>query len=171
MALLDEGAVPTWSPGAVVRFDETVYRGVATQPTGAFRFRKHLHGADRAPLIDGKPDGEEFRCACALDGLDEVEVWVRNVARHADSFWLPRVNRRFYPDFVAKLKDGRIFVVEYKGDDRVGAPEEREKTTIGKLWARTTGNLFITVQEMKHGLDPAAQMRAEIRVVAATVVA
>ena len=44
----------------------------------------------------------------------------------------------------------------------VGAPDEREKTMIGKLWARTSGNVFLTVEKMKHGLDPAEQMRAGI---------
>ncbi len=58
---------------------------------------------------------DSFQCAWSLDSLAEVDVWVRNVARHPDSFCLPRVGGRFYPDFVARLNDGRIFVVEYKG--------------------------------------------------------
>lgn len=64
MALFAEDAKPTWSEASVVRFDETVYQTVPTQPTGAFRLKKHLLGADRAPLIDGDLNGEEFQCAC-----------------------------------------------------------------------------------------------------------
>jgi type III restriction enzyme len=48
--------------------------------------------------------------------LDDVDVWVRNLANHADAFRLTMHNGgKYYPDFIAKLNDGRIFVVEYKG--------------------------------------------------------
>lgn len=57
---------------------------------------------------------------------------------------------------------GRVF--------HIGAPEEREKTTIGTLWARTTGNLFLTVKQKKHGLGPVDQMRSAIRSTVETVV-
>ena len=73
--------------------------------------------------------------------------------------WLPRVGARFYPDFVAKLADGRLFVVEYKGEHLVGAPEAREKDMIGMIWARTTGNVFLMVRKFEHGIDAAGQMR------------
>jgi type III restriction enzyme len=162
ITLFDDDATPTCSSENTIRFDSTIYQNVPMHSTGAFRFRKHLLGSDRAPLIDGDPGGEEFQCAWSLDGLDEVEVWVRNVAKHRDSFSLPKVKGRFYPDFVARLKDGRILVVEYKGGMLVGGPDEREKTLIGQLWARTTSNIFLTVEKMKHGQDPAAQMQNAI---------
>ena len=41
-----------------------------------------------------------------------------------------------YPDFIAKLKDGRIFVIEYKGDDRYDHPKNQAKRAVGELWAR-----------------------------------
>lgn len=162
-ALFDEGAAPRVSTSASIRFDDTTYRTVPTHSTGAFRFRKHLLGPDRAPLIDGSPAGEEFQCAWSIDALDEVAVWVRNVARHPDSFWLPLVEGRFYPDFVARLADGRIFVVEYKGAMLATGADTREKTLVGQLWARTSGNAFATIEKMRHGLDMAAQMRASLR--------
>ena len=86
----------------------------------------------------------------------------RNVARHENSLWLPRVTGRFYPDFVARLRDGRTLVVEYKGAMLAGAPEAREKDMIGRLWGRTTGNFFLTVQKMKNGLGPLEQMQAAL---------
>jgi len=47
---------------------------------------------------------------------------------------------KFYPDFVALLKDGRYLVVEYKGADRIGSPDANEKTMLGELWeARSKG--------------------------------
>ena len=160
LALFDEPAKPNASDAAIVRFDGTVYRTVPTQDIGAMRFRRHLLGTDRAPFLDGDLNGEEFQCAWALDSLEAVDVWVRNVSRHPESFWLPRVTGRFYPDFVARLKDGRILVVEYKGEHLVGAPEAREKNAIGRLWAETTGNVFVMVRRMKHGRDVTEQLRA-----------
>ncbi|WP_414896861.1 DEAD/DEAH box helicase family protein [Rhodovulum sp. YEN HP10] len=162
MALFDMSAKPTWDAANIIRFDDTVYRTVPTQPIGAMRFKRHLLGADRAPLLDGDLNGQEFQCAWSLDSLDEVDVWVRNVARHPDSFWLPRVGARFYPDFIARLTDGRIFVVEFKGEHLVGAPEAREKDRIGRLWARTTGNVFLMVRQVAHGVDAGGQMRAAV---------
>ena len=159
IGLFDEGAKPTWSESRLVRFDDTIYQNVPTQPIGALRFKRHLLGADRAPLIDGDLNGEEFQCAWSLDSLDAVDVWVRNVARHPDSFSLPRVGGRFYPDFVAKLSDGRIFVVEYKGEHLIGAPEAREKNAIGMIWARTTGNVFLMVRKVAHGVGMTDQMK------------
>ena len=123
---------------------------------------KHLLGPDRVPLLDSNVGGEEFTCAVELNGLEEVDVWVRNVARHRDSFWLPRLKDRFYPDFVARLQNGRVFIVEYKGQHLVTAEEAREKDILGRLWAKTTGNLFLMVQKISHGKTMGEQMRAAI---------
>lgn len=86
---------------------------------GSYRFQKHYY--PRPGDLDWKtPAGrvtEEFECAQAIDLLDAVEYWVRNVV-HGTQFWLPTARQRTYPDFVAKLRDGRLFVVEYKGGDR-----------------------------------------------------
>jgi type III restriction enzyme len=46
----------------------------------------------------------------------------------------------FYPDFVAKLKDGRTFVVEYKGEHlaSVGKDDTNEKRLVGALWEKAS---------------------------------
>jgi hypothetical protein len=46
---------------------------------------------------------------------------------------LPLASGFFYPDFVAKLKDGRIFVVEYKGEHLAGSGNDdtNEKRLVG----------------------------------------
>lgn len=41
---------------------------------------------------------------------------------------------KFYPDFVCKLKDGRLLVVEYKGADRWSNDDSKEKRRLGELW-------------------------------------
>jgi type III restriction enzyme len=162
MALFEDTAVLGTDPSCIARFDAASYANVPTTPTGAFRLKRHLLGPDRVPLIDGDLGGEEFQCAWALDSLEAVDLWVRNLPRHPSSFWLPRVQSRFYPDFVARLTDGRIFVVEYKGDHLVTAQEAREKDLIGHLWAQQTGNVFLTVRRQQHGVGAAEQMQHAI---------
>ena len=112
---------------------------------GLFRFQKHYF-----PIVgDLESQGEEFECACHLDQMDEVQFWVRNIDRKPNSFWLQMPNDRFYPDFVAKLTDGRTLVVEYKGAFLTSAIDARQKDQIGKIWAeRSSGTcLFIMVSD------------------------
>ena len=100
--------------------------------TGNYRFQKHF--LPRIPAFDGKEDGEEIECAKILDSLDEVKYWIRNIALDPASFSLPTASGRFYPDFIALLNDGRIFVLEYKGANLLTNEDTAEKETIGKLW-------------------------------------
>ena len=84
--------------------------------------------------------GEEFQCAQFIDGLPEVQWWVRNLERQvAHSFWLQTSTDRFYPDFVIQLTNGKIVVVEYKGGHLAGNPDTVEKTRLGKLWEEHSG--------------------------------
>jgi len=128
---------------------------------GSYRFKKHFLGANKVPDFDGKDNGEEFLCAQAIDVLPQVKHWLRNVAKHQASFWLPTSTDKFYPDFVAMLEDGRIFVVEYKGAHLIGSNETKEKRFIGELWERQSGGkgLFLIVEKTKDGLDMAEQMK------------
>ena len=41
----------------------------------------------------------------------------------------------------------------------LGAPEAREKDAISTIWARTTGNVFIMVRRVDHGVDMSGQMK------------
>ena len=56
---------------------------------GRWKPGKHFLGPAHVPAFDGADDGEEVRCAQALDSLPGVKYWIRNVARHPASFWLP----------------------------------------------------------------------------------
>jgi type III restriction enzyme len=78
---------------------------------------------------------EEYECAQQIELLPEVEGWVRNLSRRSTSFWLPTATDKFYPDFVARLTDGRILVVEYKSTRDWSNDDSREKRHIGELWA------------------------------------
>lgn len=127
---------------------------------GTYRFRKHYYPVPG----DLKTAGEEFECARAIDLLDEVEFWVRNLV-HPSQFWMPTSRMRTYPDFVAKLGDGRLFVVEYKGGDRFSADQEKEKRLVGELWEKRSGGkgLYLMAQKSDdRGRDVREQLLAKI---------
>lgn len=117
---------------------------------GDYRFKRHAF--PRVGELESK--GEEFSCAVNLDMMNEVEVWVRNLARRVDtSFWLPTSTDRFYPDFVARLKDGRILVVEYKGALLMPTKDAEEKRTIGELWAHRSQGRCVFVMPSNSDWD------------------
>jgi type III restriction enzyme len=93
-----------------------------------------------------KAQGEEFECANFIaNTLEGVKDWVRNVERKPGAFSLPTSRYRFYPDFLVRMTDGRILVVEYKGADRYDQPDQAEKRRIGELWARRAGDGYAFV--------------------------
>lgn len=59
---------------------------------------------------------------------------MRNLVRkEGSSFFLQKGDGRFYPDFICKLPNGKILVVEYKGANQWdNAKDDRQ---IGELWA------------------------------------
>ena len=131
---------------------------------GRWRPRRHFPGADRVPAFDGAEDGEELRCAQAIDRLPGLRYWIRNVARHPASFWLPTAAGRFYPDFVALLDDGRLLVVEYKGAHLADGADTAEKRAVGALWERESGGrcLFLMAEKEVEGMDVRRQLTGKI---------
>ena len=109
-------------------FDEQSY--APNQPySGSTKFDKHY-----THLVgDMASTGEEFDCAVHLDRHEKVSYWIRNVEGKKSSFWLQLPHAKFYPDFVAMLTDGRILVVEYKGQHLYES--EAVKRQIGDVWA------------------------------------
>ena len=110
--------------------------------------------------------GEEFDCAQIIDSLPQVKYWVRNMPNQPGaSFWLPTSTDRFYPDFVAELNDGKIFVVEYKGKPYVTNDDSKEKRNLGELWEeRSNGKgLFLMAEKRKaQGSDLYKQLLDKI---------
>ena len=132
--------------------------------TGSYKFIKHFLGPNRVPAFDGGHNGEEFQCAKAIDLNKNVKYWIRNIARHPNSFWLPTSTDKFYPDFVAVLNDGRILVVEYKGNHLIENEDSREKSLIGSLWEKKASGkgLFIMVSKNRDGLSVSEQIENKI---------
>lgn len=130
------------------------FKAITYEPSwvyeGGFQFKKHYFGPKPGELAEKRSDGkltEEFQCAQFIDGLPEVEFWVRNLARKATSFRLHTSKDWFYPDFLCKLGDGRVLAVEYKGKHLWADAED--KRVIGAVWAgRSKGRcLFVMPTE------------------------
>ena len=109
---------------------------------GSFQFRKHYFGAKPGELREKTPSGElteECKCAQFLDNLPEIKFWARNLARKSTSFYLQTSTDRFYPDFICQLEDGRLLVVEYKGEFLYDSMDSEEKRAVGAVWASRSG--------------------------------
>jgi type III restriction enzyme len=140
------------------RFHDGMFAGVPCYRSAKYQFSNHYLGWDRVPAFDGAEDGEEFKAAQMLDSISEVEFWVRNVAKHANAFWFPLANGRTYPDFVAKLKDGRLLVVEYKGAHLVA--DSLEKQIVGQLWQKSSDGkvVYVFAEKERDGMNVKAQI-------------
>ena len=98
--------------------------------SGSFKFSKHYHE------IISDMNNEEADCAFNIDTNPNVEFWIRNLERQEFySFWLQTSTDKFYPDFIAKLTNGVIVVIEYKGTDRYNNDDSKEKRQLGDFYA------------------------------------
>jgi len=99
-----------------------------------------------------KSQGEEFECANFIaNELDGVKDWIRNIERKPGAFSLPTSKHRFYPDFLVRMQDGCVLVVEYKGAHLY--EEQAEKRRIGELWARRAGDKYRFVMPKQRDWD------------------
>ena len=129
-----------------------------TYTGGRFQFAKHYY-----PVIgELKTTGEEYECAKALDINGKVKHWVRNLERRG--FALPLAHGNFYPDFVAELTDGRVLVVEHKGEVYATNDDSKEKANIGALWEEKSGGkaLFLMTVQERNGPSLSDQIAAKI---------
>lgn len=125
--------------------------------SGRYQFQKHYY----PQIADLKSEGEEFECAQVIDAHPKVKHWVRNLERReAASFSLPLAGRNFYPDFIAELTDGRLLVIEYKGEVYKSTDDSREKRQVGQCWAQQSdGNcLFLFAVRDDRGLGVKQQL-------------
>lgn len=128
------------------KFDPNSYPANAFYQ-GRYQFNKHYYGN----TIGEFDTLDELECAKVIDKCEEVKYWVRNLVHDTWAFRLPLSNGHFfYPDFVAMLHDGRIFVIEYKGAHLYSDAEE--KRNIGELWEEKSNGraLFIMPTDKKY---------------------
>lgn len=151
-------------------FHPTHYPARPPYYSGRYRFKKHYYPAIHdltEKRKDGKP-AEEFLCARAIDAHPAVKYWVRNVEREERfSFWLPTATDYFYPDFVCELTDGRVLVVEYKGEVYKTNDDSREKNQVGYQWQESCAERFMflfAVQEDEQGRGVEQQLDRKITI-------
>jgi len=132
--LLPDAATPLEvSPEVCFTFPLNAYPALRLYE-GPIEFPKHYY--ERPAHMNT----EEADCAAIIESLQQVEYWVRNLERDRFAFWLQTSTDKFYPDFVALLRDGRYLVVEYKGEGYLDKEDTQEKQQLGELWeARSNG--------------------------------
>ncbi|MDH5824211.1 DEAD/DEAH box helicase family protein [Luteimonas sp. RD2P54] len=146
-------------------FDPNAYP--SSKPCVAnYKWKKHYYAVP-GDLPHKRASGqlaEEFLCALALDNIEEIDFWVRNIKHHSQ-FRLPTATGWTYPDFVARLKDGRLLVVEYKGGDRVSNDDSKSKAQMGHLWQGASdgqGIYLMAVAQDEAGRSVEEQIRDAI---------
>ncbi|MDP2903762.1 MAG: DEAD/DEAH box helicase family protein [Methylovulum sp.] len=133
------------------QYSPSSYYEANSSEYGFYLFNHHYY-----PQIGDFDSKEEFECACRLDQLAErqkIKFWVRNlVKKPTSSFFFQQATGRYYPDFICKLPDASILIVEYKGKN--GWKEAEPDRLIGGLWAELSGGKcqFIMVTEKRWDL-------------------
>lgn len=142
---LDADQVIESSPEICFSYEEQLYCPNELHEPHGNKLKKHFF------QVIGKMDSkEEMDCADLIDSLEEVEFWVRNLSKRPESFWLQTSTDKFYPDFVAKLKDNRILAVEYKSERDWSNDDSKEKRKLGELWAdRSNGRCLFVMPKGK----------------------
>lgn len=85
----------------------------------------------------GKLNKEESQLIDRLDleTLPNIYFWVRNREKTDPFYILGWRKNKFYPDFVAQTKRGKVIALEWKGGDRVSNEDTAYKVEIGGKWA------------------------------------
>ena len=116
------------------------------------RLKRHLF--DR---YDALNEAEREDVAKPLSEHPEVVWWLRNPAKGEGFFIQGYRPTRFFPDFIARTKDGAWWILEYKGEQLVGSADSSYKEEIGRIWAGTSGKKYhfhmITESNMKTVLE------------------
>jgi len=144
----------------VYQFSPQHYPARPPYYAGRYKFQKHFFSI----IEDLKAQGEEYECAKAIDSLPQVKYWIRNlVRRDSASFWLPLAHARFYPDFVCELNDGRMLIVEYKGDAYASNDDSAEKRAVGNLWAKSSKARYLFIMAVEQDAE-GRDVRQQIQV-------
>lgn len=164
LALLGDDPRGCVSADYTFRFAPGMYPAQPPYYQGRYRFHKHYYGViGDLQVPTAKQTDHEYHCAVAIDQLDAVRHWVRNLPKSPFSFSLPTSVQNFYPDFVCELNDGRLLVVEYKGEGYKSNDDSLAKRQVGEYWAKVSGNLFLmAVERDEKGRDVRGQLDAVI---------
>lgn len=87
---------------------------------------------------EGDMNGFEERVIRKVSELDNVLFWHRNPER--TGFGINGFINH-YPDFIVRLKNGVVVLIETKGDDRDNS-DSRNKIELGKAWENKAGDIY-----------------------------
>ena len=113
---------------------------------GEFTLKQFVSPLEKAPSAakslyrnEGDMNTFELDVITEVAKLDNVEWWHRNLERGKGFCINAYINH--YPDFIVKLKNGMVVIIETKGDDRDNSDSKR-KLEVGKIWAAMAGNNY-----------------------------
>lgn len=122
-------------PDSIQTSDEYTFSLAEQDYAPAHLFEGHSFQRHAFTLV-GAMNREERECATRIDQHPNVARWVRNLDRATQGgFYLPLAPGRFFPDFIAELKDGTLVLIEYKMGKISNDPAELHKKSVGELWA------------------------------------
>lgn len=114
---------------------EADYRFPETMPVSS-----KILGVKKGLYLDeGDMNGFEERVINEIANLENVEYWHRNAERGLGFGINGFINH--YPDFIVKLKSGKILLIETKGDDRDNS-DSKNKVELGQMWAKAAGGSY-----------------------------
>lgn len=88
---------------------------------------------------EGEMNDFEKKIIYEIANMDSVVFWHRNLERGKGFLLNGFINH--YPDFIVKMKDGKIIVIETKGDHLDGS-DSLKKLRLGEKWASKAGNKY-----------------------------
>lgn len=88
---------------------------------------------------EGDMDRFERDVITEVAKLDNVIWWHRNLERGKGFYINAYINH--YPDFIVKLKNGMVVIIETKGD-HLDNTESKRKLEVGKKWASAAGHNY-----------------------------
>ncbi len=88
---------------------------------------------------EGEMNDFEKRVIYDIANLDSVVFWHRNLERGKGFLLNGFINH--YPDFIVKMKNGKIIIIETKGDHLDGS-DSLQKLKLGEKWASKAGDNY-----------------------------
>lgn len=119
--------------------------GITCEPSYKFpnrlTYKKTAYGLTRGLYSeeDGDINGFEYNVIREVANVENVVFWHRNPER-GNGFGINGFINH-YPDFIIRLKSGRIVLLETKGDDRDNS-DSRNKLSLGMTWANKAGDNY-----------------------------
>jgi len=102
--------------------------------------KQPVHGITKNLYVEeGEMNNLEKCVINEVANLDSVVFWHRNLERGKGFLLNGFINH--YPDFIVKMKDGKIVLIETKGDDRDNS-DSMKKLRLGEKWASKAGNNY-----------------------------